>query len=191
MPEQGEEIAFLMNAAKFAAAKHRNQKRKDEKTPYINHPLEVAEMLARVAHVTDPSVLAAALLHDTIEDTATSVDEIRTAFGDRVLSLVQECTDDKSLQKSERKRLQVINAPHKSDDAKLIKIADKISNIRDIVELPPANWSWERKSDYLDWAQQVFEGLRGVSYELDQLFESAMQNARKSLASQKQAAKTH
>lgn len=192
MPEQGTEIALILNAAKFAAWKHKKQKRKDaEGTPYINHPLEVADMLTRVGRVNDPEVLAAALLHDTIEDTQTSPEEIRTAFGDRVLSLVQECTDDKSLPKEERKRLQVVNAPHKSDEAKLIKIADKISNLRDIVESPPPDWSWDRRSKYLDWAQQVFEGLRGINYELDEMFEKVMKQSREKLNAQKKEPQPH
>jgi (p)ppGpp synthase/HD superfamily hydrolase len=185
MPEPGSEVSFILAAAKFAATKHKSQLRKNGATPYINHPMEVAEMLSRVARVNDPEVIAAALLHDTIEDTATSADEIRTIFGDRVLSLVQECTDDKSLPKAERKRLQVANAPHKSDEAKLIKIADKISNMRDIAEDPPPDWSWQRRWDYLDWAQQVFDGLSGVSFELDQAFNTMMERCRKALSAQK------
>jgi (p)ppGpp synthase/HD superfamily hydrolase len=178
MPEPGSEVSFILAASKFAAAKHKSQKRKDGATPYINHPLEVAEMLSRVAHVSDPDVIAAALLHDTIEDTGTQPDEIRTIFGDRVLSLVQECTDDKSLPKAERKRLQVVNAPHKSDEAKLIKIADKISNIRSVADAPPTDWDWQRCWDYLDWSQKVFDGLKGVNFELDQAFTTMMERCR-------------
>jgi GTP diphosphokinase / guanosine-3',5'-bis(diphosphate) 3'-diphosphatase len=186
MPEPGSEVSFILNAAKFAAAKHKLQTRKDsEGTPYINHPLEVAELISRVARVSDPEVIAAAILHDTIEDTQTSKDEVRTTFGERVLSLVMECTDDKSLPKAERKRLQVLNAPHKSDEAKLIKIADKISNIKDIANVPPPDWSWQRRWDYLDWAQAVFEGLRGVSFELDQAFDEEMKHCRSVLDSQR------
>lgn len=186
MPEQGNELALVLEAAKFAAGKHKSHKRKDNRTPYINHPLEVAELLARVGRVTDPEVLAAALLHDTIEDTDTQPEEISTIFGDRVLSLVLECTDDKSLPKAERKHQQVVNAPHKSDEAKLIKIADKISNMGDVVSLPPADWSWERRYGYLEWSESVFEGLRGVNYELDQNFQSVIEKARLALNSQKQ-----
>lgn len=186
MPEQGSEVSFILNATKFAATKHRPQKRKDGETPYINHPIEVAELLTRVARVSDPEVIAAALLHDTIEDTGTKAEEIRTAFGDRVLSLVEECTDDKSLPKAERKRLQVVNAPHKSDEAKLIKIADKMSNIRDIAHTPPTEWPWQRCWDYLDWAQQVFDGLKGVNYELDKAFEELIEVSRQKLQERKQ-----
>lgn len=181
MPEQGNETSFILNAARFAAGKHKSQKRKDGQTPYINHPLEVADILARVARVSDPEILAAALLHDTIEDTGTTAEELRTVFGERVVSLVQECTDDKSLPKADRKRLQVEHAPHKSDDAKLIKIADKISNMRDVVELPPADWSWERRSEYIDWCERVFNGLKGVNYDLDQMFMTVRDRARESL----------
>ena len=185
MPEPGSELSFILNATKFAAAKHRQQQRKDGKTPYINHPVEVAELLSRIARVTDPEVIAAALLHDTIEDTDTQPHEISTAFGDRVLSLVQECTDDKSLPKAERKRLQVENASHKSDEAKLIKIADKMSNIRDVADTPPTQWEWQRRWDYLEWAQKVVDGLKGVNYELDKAFEDTMKVCRQKVQAQK------
>lgn len=185
MPEPGCELSFILNAARFAAVKHKSQKRKDGGTPYINHPVEVAEILSRVARISDPEIIAAALLHDTIEDTHTTAEELATIFGDRVVSLVQECTDDKALSKPERKRLQVVNAPHKSDDAKLIKIADKISNMRDIAENPPPEWSWQRRWDYLSWAEQVFEGLRGVSFELDEAFLRMLERCRETLSAQK------
>jgi guanosine-3',5'-bis(diphosphate) 3'-pyrophosphohydrolase len=185
MPEPGSEVSFILNATRFAAAKHKQQKRKDGDTPYINHPIEVAELLSRVARVSDPEVIAAALLHDTIEDTGTQADEICTVFGARVLSLVQECTDDKSLPKAERKRLQVVNAPHKSDEAKLIKIADKMSNIRDVAHTPPTHWEWQRRWEYLEWAQSVFDGLKGVSYELDNAFEDLMKMCRQQVQAQK------
>lgn len=165
------DLQLLMRATAFAAQKHREQKRKDGSTPYINHPVAVADILARVAGVTDVEVLAAALLHDTIEDTETTEDELRTTFGDRVLSLVMECTDDKTLPKDERKRLQVVHAEHKTDSAKLIKIADKISNMHDIAERPPSYWPLERKVDYIKWADEVYQGLKGVNGELDSFFE--------------------
>ena len=170
---------LVLEAAVFAADKHRDQKRRDNRTPYINHPLTVADILTRVGKVTDPQVLAAALLHDTIEDTNTTPGELSTAFGERVLSLVLECSDDKTLPQEERKRLQVEHAPAKSTDAKMIKIADKVSNLTDLVDSPPADWSHERKLNYLKWSKEVFCGLKGVNQALDELFEATSKRAEK------------
>lgn len=175
------DTTFLLRATKFAADKHRNQKRKDDVTPYINHPIEVTELLARIGKVTDVEILAAALLHDAIEDTATQPDEIKTAFGERVLSLVMECTDNKQLPKAERKRQQVESAPHKSDGAKQIKLADKISNLRDICHLPPSDWSLERKQAYVHWSLEVFAGLKGVNSDLDRMFEQTIEQSKQKL----------
>lgn len=171
--------SLVLRAAVFAAYKHREQRRHDGCTPYINHPLSVADVLSRVGNVRDADVLAAALLHDTIEDTETTADELRTTFGERILSLVLECTDDKSLPKSERKRLQVVNAPHKSPEAKTIKIADKISNMSDLVTAPPVDWSTERKREYVQWCDEVFQGLKGTNLALDNLFEQTRNHAHK------------
>jgi guanosine-3',5'-bis(diphosphate) 3'-pyrophosphohydrolase len=177
-----QDIARLMQAATFAANRHRCQKRKDlASSPYINHPLAVAELLASVGQVTDIDLLSAALLHDTVEDTATSLDEILEQFGDKVCQLVAEVTDDKSLPKIQRKRLQIENAPHKSDQAKQLKIADKICNIRDIDKESPGAWNRDRKTQYLDWAIQVVAGCRGVNPNLDQLFHDTITSARNRL----------
>ena len=166
----------LLKAAHFAAQKHTDQRRKNSaKTPYINHPIEVAEHLHRVGGINDESILIAALLHDTIEDTDTSADEIREQFGETVLALVLECTDDKSLPKAERKRLQIVNAPHKSDGAKQIKIADKTSNLRGMLTDPPADWDITRQRDYFIWAGQVVAGLRGINAALDEVFDEVFQ----------------
>lgn len=180
-------LPLLANSLSFAAKKHRLQKRKDLLTPYINHPIEVVQILTTVAGVQDCEVLAAAALHDTIEDTETTSEELRAAFGERVLSLVLECTDDKTLPKEERKRLQVEHAPHKSAEAKLIKIADKVSNMRDIVALPPTDWDEDRKAKYLEWGNNVFAGLKGGNAKLDELFEATLESSRKALSVPKQA----
>ena len=121
----------------------------------------------RVGNVSDETILIAALLHDTLEDTDTSEQEIREAFGDTVLSFVLECTDDKTLEKAERKRLQILNAPEKSPGAKQIKIADKTCNLRSILEDPPEGWPISRQVDYFHWASQVVAGLKGVNSQLD------------------------
>ena len=133
------EVALVLKAAAFAADKHRMQRRKDaEASPYINHPLALGHILSSVGGVTDGTVIAAALLHDTVEDTETSADELHVEFGPAIAGIVTEVTDDKSLPKEERKRLQVAKARAKSNGAKLVKLADKISNLRDIVASPPA-----------------------------------------------------
>jgi guanosine-3',5'-bis(diphosphate) 3'-pyrophosphohydrolase len=163
---------FLMNrllhATKFAAEKHSMQRRKDAaSTPYINHPIEVAEHLARVGRIADDDLLIAALLHDTLEDTETSLCEIQTLFGQRVARIVKECTDDKSLEKAERKRLQIVNAPMKSPEAKCVKIADKTCNLESILSDPPVGWSIARQKEYFEWAGQVIDGLLGINDDLD------------------------
>lgn len=142
--------------------------------PYINHPLAVANVLAREAGITDPITLCAALLHDTIEDTATTPTELTDAFGPDVASVVVEVTDDKSLDKAERKRLQIVHAATISERAKLVKLADKICNLRDIARSPPVDWSLERRQQYYDWAARVVSGLRGVSPALERLFDIEM-----------------
>lgn len=176
-----EQLAFLLRAIKFAADKHRFQKRKDKATPYINHPVEVMETLAGVGKVEDVEILAAAVLHDSIEDTETTVDELRTIFGDRVTFLVQEVSDDKSLPKAERKKLQEEHAPRLSAGAKQIKIADKVSNMRDMSDSPPPDWNWQRRSEYVEWCRRVFQGLKGVNSDLDVFFERRYEYARKLL----------
>ncbi|MCL4530317.1 MAG: HD domain-containing protein [Chloroflexi bacterium] len=167
-----EDTGLLIRALRFSADKHRYQRRKDQaQSPYINHPIEVSQLLWEVGGVRDVSVLLAALLHDTIEDTQTTPDEIRKLFGDEVLSLVLEVTDDKSLPKAERKRLQIENAPHKSVGAKLIKLADKSCNVRDMVGSPPKDWPLERRREYLLWTEQVVAGLRGTNMALEAYYE--------------------
>jgi guanosine-3',5'-bis(diphosphate) 3'-pyrophosphohydrolase len=161
---KSEDTLSLLKALSFAANKHRFQKRKDVAgTPYINHPIDVALMLMEVGQETDADLLVAAVLHDTIEDTETSPEEIKELFGQQVLDIVLEVTDDKSLPKEERKRLQVTRASHKSEAAKKLKLADKICNITDILHHPPSGWSTERKLQYLSWAGDVLVGLKDAN----------------------------
>jgi guanosine-3',5'-bis(diphosphate) 3'-pyrophosphohydrolase len=156
------ELALLLKALAFAAHKHRDQRRKDaEASPYINHPIALADVLVNEGGVTDHEVLCAALLHDTVEDTATTHEELVDAFGSRIARIIAEVTDDKRLPKEERKRLQIEHAPRLSDGAKLVKLADKICNLRDVAERPPARWDRARRREYFDWARQVVDGLRG------------------------------
>lgn len=164
----------LIQAIAFAAAKHCNQRRKDaQASPYINHPIALANVLANEAGVTDEVVLMAAVLHDTVEDTDTSDAELAEIFGEEVARIVMEVTDDKSLPKAERKRLQIEHAAQISDRAKLVKLADKICNLRDVVAMPPVDWDSERKQDYFDWARRVVDPMRGVHPVLEAVFDAA------------------
>jgi GTP diphosphokinase / guanosine-3',5'-bis(diphosphate) 3'-diphosphatase len=161
----------LLRAAAFAADKHKGQLRKNaEATPYINHPLAVANLLAR-AGLEDEAVLAAAILHDTVEDTDTTPEELEQAFGAEIAGIVAEVTDDKSLAKADRKRLQIEHAPHLSQKAKLVKLADKICNVRDVADDPPQGWELRRRQEYFDWAKAVVDGLRGAHPELEAEFD--------------------
>jgi guanosine-3',5'-bis(diphosphate) 3'-pyrophosphohydrolase len=168
------DLELLIRAAAFAAHKHRDQRRKDAgATPYINHPLGLARILAAEAGVTDVATLCAALLHDTIEDTRTTSAELDVEFGAEIRRIVEEVTDDKALPKAERKRLQIEHAPHISDKAKLVKLADKISNLRDVAHAPPHGWPLERRQEYFDWAKRVIDGLRGIHPVLERAFDEA------------------
>ena len=169
----GEEaMVLVLRAASFAADKHRNQRRKGEGAPpYINHPLEVARVLAEVGGVRDGVLLAAALLHDTVEDTNTSPAELEAQFGQEVAGIVAEVTDDKLLDWRERKRLQVAHASHKTPRAKLLKLADKICNVRDLTVSPPGHWPAERRRAYFVWAREVIAGLRGTNASLEAMFD--------------------
>src|SRR5215470_3338033 len=136
----------LLDALAFAAEKHRMQRRKDpEASPYINHPIALAQVLRNEAGITDTVVLCAALLHDTIEDTNTTAKELRKRFGKVITKIVVDVTDNKRLRKETRKRLQIEHAPTLSPRAKLVKLADKICNIRDVAKTPPADWSLQRR----------------------------------------------
>ena len=161
----------------------RSQFRKGvDASPYINHPLEVASILANVGDVTDVTTLVAALLHDTVEDTSASPEELETEFGPEVRLLVEEVTDDKSLPKAERKRLQIEHTPSLSVAAKQIKLGDKICNIRDVVEHPPSDWSLQRRREYLDWAAEVVAGCRGANERLERHFDEVLEDGRLALA---------
>ena len=181
-----DDVGIILRALEFAATRHRKQTRKGEdKTPYINHPIQVANLLANEAEEKDSILLTAAILHDVIEDTVDTpdekqglVDQIGEIFGEQVLSLTLEVTDDKSLKKQERKRLQIEDASHKSDDAKKLKIADKITNLRDLTTNPPVGWTLQRILDYFDWAEKVVAGLRGVNPKLEDMFDESLRNGR-------------
>ncbi len=175
MVQDNSYAASLLDALEYAAEMHRDQRRKGaEASPYINHPIQVARLLASVGGVSDLPALMAAILHDTIEDTTTEKQDLVERFGDEVAGLVEEVSDDKSLPKAERKKQQVDHSPHLSDRAKMIKIADKICNVRDIAENPPAHWDLDRRRRYFDWANAVVDGCRGVNDELEACFFAAV-----------------
>lgn len=172
------EAHALLAAVHFAAEKHRLQTRKDEdESPYVNHVIQVAEVLARVGGVTDLDVLVAAVLHDTVEDTRTTREELAECFNERVASLVQKVSDDKTLSKEERKRLAVEHAPELPFEAKLIKLADRICNVRDIAEHPPVGWDLDRRLEYFEWSRGVVAGCRGVNGALELEFDTAVEEA--------------
>ena len=172
MTRSSDAVATILQAAQFAARKHKDQRRKDAaSSPYINHPLSLASILREEGKVDDVRVIVAALLHDTIEDTDTDYDEIRGQFGDEVAEIVAEVTDTKWLKKTSRKRLQISKAARASNGAKLVKLADKIANLRDIVASPPSDWSLERKREYFDWAKRVVDQVRGANARLERRFD--------------------
>ncbi len=167
----------ILAALQFAAHKHRDQRRKDHAaSPYINHPIALATILWHEGGVRDAGVICAALLHDTIEDTQTTAEELRKHFGLRVARVVLEVTDDKLLPKPERKRRQIEHAPHLSRAAKLVKLADKIANLRDVASSPPVKWPLRRRRQYFNWAKKVVDGLRGVNRPLDKAFDEAFRS---------------
>lgn len=173
---------FLLKAAYFSAQKHRDQRRKDiDASPYINHPLRVAILLSDIGKVDDAEILVAALLHDTIEDTGTQPEELEQLFGTRVRRLVEEVTDDKSLPKEERKRIQIEHASELSFGATLIKLGDKISNVLDVTDNPPSNWSVERRKQYFDWAESVINNCPKVNELLEKYFKTVVESGRKKL----------
>ena len=183
--EASDAAVALLGALHFAADRHRDQRRKGaEASPYINHPIEVAEILARVGGVRDLVTLQAAILHDTLEDTETTPEELAAAFGVEVLRVVEEVTDDKKLPKAERKRLQVEHSPHLSDRAKLVKLADKIANVRSVALAPPPDWTWERRSGYLDWTEQVVAGCRGCNEALERYYDQVLGEGRSHLGNE-------
>ena len=170
---------LILKAADFAAYKHRNQRRKDEeKTPYINHPIAVAKIISEIGNIEDPEILAAALLHDTIEDTKTTPEELIENFGERVCHLVQEVTDDKTLPKLERKQRQIDHAKEISGDAALIKLGDKISNVTDITNTPPTDWDSNRRLEYFEWAEKVINNCPKVNEKLENYFKDSIQKGR-------------
>lgn len=157
-------LIVLIDTINFAAEKHKNQRRKNaEKTPYINHPIGVMNLISNVGKVNDLPILQAAVLHDTVEDTKTTFDEIEQRYGKQVRDIVAEVTDDKSLPKAERKKLQIQNAHKKSYAGRMVKLADKLYNLRDLIECAPDKWTVERIQGYFVWAYLAINEIRGTN----------------------------
>ena len=176
-------LSRILAAASFAADKHRDQKRKgSDQQPYINHPLQVASLVANVGEVDDVDVIIAALLHDTVEDCGVTGAELEEMFGPAVAGYVLEVTDDKSLPKEVRKQLQIEHAPHLSHGAKQIKLADKISNIQDVTDNPPHDWTSHERRQYVEWGENVVAGLRGANAKLEAKFDAVVQKATRELS---------
>jgi len=172
----------ILDAAIFAAEKHQGQVRKNKQhSPYITHPLMVSKAILQLGGINDTTILTAAILHDTIEDTATAEKELEDQFGGDILSIVLEVTDDKSKNKLIRKRLQVVHAPELSYEAKIIKLADKLINCRDILNDPPEDWSLKRRQDYIQWGADVISQIRGTNPQIEAAFDQVMARAEKEL----------
>ncbi len=175
-------ITLVLRAAAFGADKHRHQRRKDHAlTPYINHPLAVARVLAEEGGVKDPEILGAAILHDTLEDTETTRREVEREFGARIAALVSELTDNKSLPNQRRKQLQIDCAPMKSKGAALIKVADKICNLRDLRDSPPKHWTVGHRQRYRQWASDVVTALPLGRHRLRRVFDEELKCRRSRL----------
>ena len=173
-------VRLICKAVRFAAERHTDQRRKGARAePYFNHLAEVAEFLSEATNGSDAQLVAAGFLHDTVEDTDTPPDEITKLFGSDVATLVACVTDDKSQPKAVRKQLQIEKAPGLPNRAKLLKIADKTSNLRSMVASPPDGWSTERIANYIDWAEQVVSGCRGLAPTLEAQFDAAVRAARR------------
>ncbi len=165
---------LVVRALSFATGMHRDQRRKNvAQTPYIEHPIEVMRLLWD-AQVGDPVVLAAALLHDTLEDTEATPELLTATFGPEVATVVGHVTDDKNIPKHERKRLAIAHAPFAPPQAQLVKLADRIANCAGLAAEPPAGWSPRRIGQYYDWSRQVVDGLRGVHPELEARFDEVL-----------------
>lgn len=172
----------ILEAIIFATRQHEGQQRKDQqKSPYITHPLSVAKAIWQIGGVHDILTLTAAILHDTIEDTDATETDLREDFGSKVLAVVLEVTDDKSKSKIERKRLQIVHAANLSHPAKVIKLADKLMNCYDILHTPPNDWPQKRRQEYIQWAADVVANLRGTNEQLEGAFDEVLNSAEKVL----------
>lgn len=172
------DLALVVRALAFATLRHTDQRRKGRRAqPYVNHLAEVALLVSEATGGRDPALVAAALLHDVVEDQDVTPAEIETTFGPDVMGLVMEVTDDKGLEAAERKRRQVAHAPHMSARGKLLKLADKTANLRSLADDPPQDWGAARARAYVEWSRAVVAGLRGASPALEAAFDAAADEA--------------
>ncbi len=186
MKINSDDISLVFRALNFAARKHQGQKRKGGRaSPYINHLIDVAEILWEIGEIHDFITVVAGILHDTIEDTRTSQEELETEFGHEICSIVLEVTDDKSLPKSMRKSLQVEHAGSLSFRARFVKLADKISNIRDVMDSPPVDWSFDERLEYVIWAEEVINRLRGANENMERYFDNLCSTAKRKIEEEK------
>lgn len=175
MNDHQKDLILILKALTFSAEKHRHQRQDDAAaSPYINHPIALVSLLSEHG-VTDSETLCAGLLHDTLEDTDTTYAELKESFGRKISDIVQEVSDDKLLPFAERRRLQVAKAQVASKEAKLVKLADKTCNLRDIVNAPPVDWGINRQRDYFDWAKEVADSIGNVNKGLEKAFEAAFE----------------
>ena len=166
---------LITKAEAYARQNHEGQFRKGEaQEPYVTHVAEVASRVARYGG--SESAIAAAWLHDVVEDCDPEIEDIENLFGSKVAKIVAEVTDDKSLSKQDRKARQVKNAPYKSEEACLVKWADKICNLLSIANSPPP-WDKARKMEYIEWAREVASGLPYSTSTTRQEFEDAIGKA--------------
>ena len=176
------DVLLIARAWNFSAERHAKQRRKGEaQEPYVNHLAEVAELVATATEGRDGNLVAAAVLHDTVEDTATLPGELASVFNADVAELVSEMTDDKRLDKDQRKKLQILHAAEKTPRAKILKLADKISNLRSMVKSPPSDWSLDRRREYLTWSKEVVQGLRGTNSWLETRYDEAAEQLERAL----------
>lgn len=170
---------ILLKTINFAAQKHTDQRRKNSTgSPYIEHPIAVANQISQIGHISDLATLQAAILHDTVEDTNTTLDEIKTEFGEEVSNIVAEVTDNKSLPKVERKKFQIVHAAVISYKAKIVKLSDKLHNLSDLLIDPPTSWSKETVQGYFIWSYQVVRNLKGTNIYLETALNDVFNNAK-------------
>jgi guanosine-3',5'-bis(diphosphate) 3'-pyrophosphohydrolase len=180
--DKGFNLAKILDAIVFAAEKHQGDVRKNkQRSPYITHPLLVAQAIVQIGEIQETTILAAAILHDTIEDTDTTREEIKERFGEDILSIILEVTDDKTLPKMVRKRLQVAHAVELSHEARIVKLADKLINCRDILDDPPDYWPLKRRQDYIQWGADVVFRIRGTNQQLETAFDQLLARAEREL----------
>ncbi|MFZ9848658.1 MAG: HD domain-containing protein [Flavobacteriales bacterium] len=164
-------LQLLFKALNYSAEQHKAQRRKGmESVPYINHPIKVTNIITQFIPDASDDLICAAILHDVVEDTDATIDDIKNKFGDAIASIVQEVTDDKSISKAESRRKQIENAPKLSYNAKIIRVCDKISNVRDICGENIPDWDYKTKIEYLNWAEQVVYALDKFHEELQFAF---------------------